>query len=375
MKKPGTKILFCSIMLCLLVLCAAVCGSADVEYIYDARNRLSKIVYPDDKEIIFEYDEAGNLVHQYAWRPSLSIRAEISGSGTVTPSSATVAYGGSKTFAISPAVHWHIQEVLADGVSQGAVSSYTFSNVRTNQTLRVNFGIDSFPITTSISGGNGTITPSSPNVGYGGNQTFAITPAAGRHITGVLVDGVSMGAITSYTFSNVTAPHSIQAAFGINAYSITTSVDSGSGTISPASASVNHGESRTFTITPAAGSYLTGLKADGLSQSLSGTYTFKNVTVNHTLSVGFTSSGNPVVISSAPYPTLQAAYDAAAAGDTIKCRDFLFIENFTANRDISVTIDGGYTSGFSSNPNKSVLNGAPVIGSGAVTWKNFVITN
>lgn len=374
MKRPGTTILFCSLALC-LVLCAAVCDGANVEYVYDARNRLSKIVYPDGKEVIFEYDEAGNLVRQYAWRPNLTITTGVSGSGTVTPSSASVPYGGSKTFTISPSAHWRIEEVLADGVPQGAVSSYTFSDVRTNRSLQARFGIDSFPIATTVSSGSGAITPASPSVGYGANQTFAITPDPGWHITGVVVDGVSKGAISSYTFSNVTAPHSIEAAFGINGYAITTSVTAGAGTISPTSATVNYGGSRTFTVTPAAGYFLTSLKVDGVSQGLSGKYIFSNVTANHTLSAGFTSSVNPVTISNRGlfYASLQAAYNAALSGDTIKCRDFLFIENFTANRAISVTIDGGYASGFDSNPNKSVLYGAPVLSSGKVTWRNFVI--
>ena len=37
----------------------------------------------------------------------------------------------------------------------------------------------------------------------------------------VLVDGVSVGAVTSYTFTNVTANHTIAASFAINTYTIT----------------------------------------------------------------------------------------------------------------------------------------------------------
>ena len=45
-------------------------------------------------------------------------------------------------------------------------------------------------------------------VNYGADQTFTITPDACYHIADVLVDGVSVGAVTSYTFTNVTGePH------------------------------------------------------------------------------------------------------------------------------------------------------------------------
>ena len=37
----------------------------------------------------------------------------------------------------------------------------------------------------------------------------------------MLVDGGSVGAVTSYTFTNVTANHTIAASFAINTYTIT----------------------------------------------------------------------------------------------------------------------------------------------------------
>lgn len=61
---------------------------------------------------------------------------------------------------------------------------------------------------------NGTIQPSGPiQLTNGSNQTFTITPIAGYKVDDIIVDGVSQGDISSYTFSNVMAPHSIQATF------------------------------------------------------------------------------------------------------------------------------------------------------------------
>ena len=39
----------------------------------------------------------------------------------------------------------------------------------------------------------------------------------------MLVDGSSVGAVTTYTFTNVTADHTIAASFAINTYTITAS--------------------------------------------------------------------------------------------------------------------------------------------------------
>jgi hypothetical protein len=48
-------------------------------------------------------------------------------------------------------------------------------------------------------------------------KTFTITPDAGCTITNVTVDGRSVGAVSSYTFEDVTAGHTISATFGQNA--------------------------------------------------------------------------------------------------------------------------------------------------------------
>lgn len=63
-------------------------------------------------------------------------------------------------------------------------------------------------------GANGSILPSGAvAVLSGGSQTFTISADAGYQIADVLVDGVSVGAVASYTFNNVTANHAISVSF------------------------------------------------------------------------------------------------------------------------------------------------------------------
>ncbi|MGN9098241.1 S-layer homology domain-containing protein [Flintibacter porci] len=67
------------------------------------------------------------------------------------------------------------------------------------------------------SGANGTISPEgSVTVTAGADKTFTITADAGYHISDVTVDGVSMGTVSSYTFENVQANHTIHATFAKN---------------------------------------------------------------------------------------------------------------------------------------------------------------
>lgn len=61
---------------------------------------------------------------------------------------------------------------------------------------------------------NGIISPASAiNIPQGSNRDFTITPDAGFQITNVLVDGTSIGAVSSYTFTNIISNHTITATF------------------------------------------------------------------------------------------------------------------------------------------------------------------
>ncbi len=51
---------------------------------------------------------------------------------------------------------------------------------------------------------------------HGASQTFSINPNQNYHVSDVLVDGASMGTVTSYTFDNVTWDHTISASFALD---------------------------------------------------------------------------------------------------------------------------------------------------------------
>lgn len=69
-----------------------------------------------------------------------------------------------------------------------------------------------FTITSSVNGTGGTITESA-KVPKDGSKTFYMTPSPGYAIADVMVDGVSIGAVSSYTFNNVMKNHTIVVRF------------------------------------------------------------------------------------------------------------------------------------------------------------------
>ena len=145
-------------------------------------------------------------------------------------------------------------------------------------------------VTTSSSG---TSVVSTVTVSSGASQTFSITPNSGYYVASVTADGASVGAVTSYTFSNVTANHTLSATFAansVNTYTLTASAGTG-GSISPSgSVNVNSGGSQMFTITPGSGYKISSVTVDGSSVGAVSTYTFSNVTANHTIAASFSTT-------------------------------------------------------------------------------------
>jgi choice-of-anchor A domain-containing protein len=178
-------------------------------------------------------------------------------------------------------------DVKVDGVSVGALTSYTLGNIVSDHTIEASFAINQYTLI-ATAGPNGVIVPSGAvTVDHGGNLTFTITPDTGYHISDVKVDGLSVGAVTTYTFSSVASAHTIEALFAINQYTITATAGS-NGTITPSgSVTVDHGGSQSFTITANTSSRISDVEVDGEMLGVTRSYTFSNVTSDHTISATF----------------------------------------------------------------------------------------
>jgi|GEM_PF-3365983 len=166
----------------------------------------------------------------------------------------------------------------------------------------VAFSASRYTITVSC-GTGGKITPAGPNVRVyaGDNQNFTIKPKAGYSITDVVVDGSSVGAVTSYTFRRVQANHTISASFTpLVTYSITASAGQG-GSITPSgTVTVISGSSKAFSIAPSSGYKIADVLVDAGSVGPVSSYTFSNVTAVHTIAASFAalpSNGQHAMVS------------------------------------------------------------------------------
>ena len=225
---------------------------------------------------------------------SFTISASINGNGSISPAgTVTVAEGNDQSFTITPGTDSYLTDVWIDGVSIGAHSTYTFAQVSQNHSISADFAYYTYTISASADMG-GSISPiGSTIVNHGSNQGCTITPDAGYKVADVLVDGISVGPVSSYTFDQVAEDHTIHATFVADTVAITSSAGT-YGRISPSgTVSVPIGSSQTFTISPDSGFVISDVLVDGASMGAIDTYTFSNVATNHTISTAFTADNQP----------------------------------------------------------------------------------
>lgn len=151
-----------------------------------------------------------------------TITSSVGSNGTISPLGATsVTDGTDQAYTITASGGYHISDVVIDSVSVGAISTFTFTNVIADHTISATFAIDSVApgnhTITSSAGSNGSISPlGAVSVTDSTDQSFTITANNGYHISDVLVDSVSVGAVSAYSFTNVTTDHTISATYEVD---------------------------------------------------------------------------------------------------------------------------------------------------------------
>ena len=147
-------------------------------------------------------------------------------------------YGETKT-SPRPLAAYHFATGPRAVVSPLALN-YSFT-ATADRTLVAHFS-DKWTITASV-GAGGTIDPvGDVLVVPGADQAFTITSDTGYKVADVKVDGASQGPLTAYTFTNVTAGHTISATFALNTYTISASADPAAGGTVSGAGDYGHGQ-------------------------------------------------------------------------------------------------------------------------------------
>ncbi len=125
--------------------------------------------------------------------------------------------GDSTTIKATPRSGYDFTGWYVNGQAVSRDKEYRISKIEQDYTLTANFqqqGITTYEISSGVATTGGSISPSGMiNVAKGSNITYTITPKSGFAILAVAVDGTQIGPVSSYTFSDVSGPHRIAAAF------------------------------------------------------------------------------------------------------------------------------------------------------------------
>ncbi|NVN92787.1 MAG: hypothetical protein HXX11_19625 [Desulfuromonadales bacterium] len=124
----------------------------------------------------------------------------------------------------------------------------------------------------------------------------------------------------------------------------------------------------TLTATPEAGSHFSGWGGSCTGSGSCAPVMSSTRTVTAEFSIN-----DDVRIIDTPYGTLANAYSHAQEGSIIKSRAMTFVENLDLSREIGVTLQGGYLSGFGSISDFTILDGVLNIAGGGVTLDRLVV--
>jgi hypothetical protein len=260
--------------------------------------------------------------------------------GTIVgPTSAD--YGTNAVYTITPASGFRIVGVTDNGVAQGALASYTVSNVHGTHTIAATFELIPVPAVYTITKtvvGNGSI-GGPTSVASGSDADFSVVAAAGSRIVSVKVGGVDYPA--TFTLTNVTANQTITATFETipvpAVYTITKTVV-GNGSIG-GPVSVTSGADADYVVTPAAGSRIVSVKVGGVDYPA--TFTLTNVTANLTIAATFELIPAPPVVHYAVSTILNG--NGTITGDlspVAGSNSSYVVAAATGYHVVSVTLDG-----------------------------------
>ncbi len=168
-----------------------------------------------------------------------TVSTSVSGSGTISPTSAVVPDGGTATFNLSPATNWKIGSVSGcNGTLTGA--AYKTGPVSSNCTVTAQFVLNTYTLTYNA-GANGSISGTSPQTVNHGSSGSPVTAVANADYHFVKwSDGSTANPRTD---SGVSGPITVSASFAINSYTLSYSAGANGSISGTSPQTVNHGSS------------------------------------------------------------------------------------------------------------------------------------
>jgi hypothetical protein len=211
------------------------------------------------------------------------------GNGSVSPPTQTINYGQTASIAITPNAGYAIAAITDNGMAASIADPYVITNVIAIHTVVVTFAAipSRYTLTVAKTGtGSGTVATNPSGTSFPPQTSVTLTETPNGNSTFAGWSGACSGTQTTCT---VTMKNnlSVGAAFNLQSYVISATAGQG-GSISPSgSVTVTSGASKTFKITPNSRYTISYLLIDTARVGAAGSYTFANVTANHSIMAVF----------------------------------------------------------------------------------------
>ena len=247
-----------------------------------------------------------------------SISLNNPSNGSLSSSLTEVAHGESVTFTVTPAEGYRLKTLkINDEFFSVTSGTYVSENVTSNLVAEAEFDKVEYSISLN-NPSNGSLSSSLTEVAHGESVTFTVTPAEGYRLKTLKIND-EFFSVTSGTYvsENVTTDLVAEAEFDKVEYSISLNNPS-NGSLSSSLTEVAHGESVTFTVTPAEGYRLKTLKInDEFFSVTSGTYVSENVTTDLVAEAEFDKVEYSISLNNPSNGSLSSSLTEVAHGESV----------------------------------------------------------
>ena len=216
---------------------------------------------------------------------------------TITPATTTVQAGSNVSYTVTAAAGYHLLNVIANGEEVTVTNNaFTIDDVQSDYIIYANFAPNNVTVTVDQPA-HATITPGTMTYTYGATPSYMIVPETGYNIVSVTAGNAVINVTYNNGIGTFTLPalhQDITLTATTEAQTFTITVTQGAnGTITPGTqTNVTYGSDKTFTI--AANNYyaIVDVIVDGSSRGPISSYTFYNVTGDHTITAVFEEDCN-----------------------------------------------------------------------------------
>ena len=213
--------------------------------------------------------------------------------GEITPGTTTTTYGNTLNFDVKANGGYKISSILLGGqsveITDENEQTVVVENIVGDTTLTATYELKDYLISV-MSTGDGVTTPNTnQSVRFGDDISFTFVANEGNYISSLKIDGIEkISGVTTknkeYTFTSVSADHSVDVVYETSIYKITTKVIAHTdgynyGEITPTENVCAHGKSVNFTVSAYSGAKISSIKVNGAERLVGNNLTKTNINV------------------------------------------------------------------------------------------------